>query len=94
MKSILVFLDGTVCDMRHRIPLIGKDEFFADDNVLKDVATIGSIEFMKELAEMHHLFYIGARPEIFADITKEYYSAKSELYGEIIGDLSEKDIFL
>jgi len=28
MKAILVFLDGTICDMRHRIPLIGKDEFF------------------------------------------------------------------
>jgi hypothetical protein len=70
MKSILVFLDGTVCDMRHRIPLMGKEEFFADENILKDIETKGSAEFMKELAKTYHLVYIGARPEMYVDITK------------------------
>lgn len=26
MKAILVFIDGTTCDMRHRIPLQGTDK--------------------------------------------------------------------
>ena len=72
MKSILVFLDGTVCDMRHRIPLMGKDDFFSDENILKDVPTMGSIELMNELVKTFHLVYIGARPEKYVEITKKW----------------------
>ena len=72
MKAILVFLDGTVCDMRHRIPLMGTDEFFSDQNILKDIPTKGSVAFMRELAETYRLIYIGARPEEYVDITKKW----------------------
>lgn len=72
MKAVLVFLDGTVCDMRHRIPLMGQDEFFAEENILKDIPTNGSVEFMKELSQKYHLIYIGARPEKFEKITKKW----------------------
>ena len=72
MKAILIFLDGTVCDMRHRIPLMGTDDFFTDENVLKDIPTKGSVEFMKELANTYHLVYIGARPNKYIDITKKW----------------------
>lgn len=72
MKAILVFLDGTVCDMRHRIPLIGQDGFFAEENVLKDIPTHGSVECMKELAQKYHLIYIGARPARYVKITKKW----------------------
>jgi hypothetical protein len=72
MESILVFLDGTICDMRHRISLRGTDEFFSDENILKDGATEGSIKFMNELAEKYHLVYIGARPNEYVDITTKW----------------------
>lgn len=72
MKAILVFLDGTVCDMRHRIPLMGQDGFFAEENILKDIPTNGSVEFMKELSPKYHLIYIGARPEKVGKVTKKW----------------------
>ena len=71
-KAILVFLDGTVCDMRHRIPLEGKDGFFSDENILRDTATEGSIELMNELAVKYHLIYIGARPDDYIEITVKW----------------------
>jgi len=71
-KAILVFLDGTICDMRHRIPLQGKEDFFSDDNILKDIGTNGSIEFMNELAKNYHMVYIGARPKDYVSITAKW----------------------
>ena len=72
MKAILVFLDGTVCDMRHRIPLKGKDDFFSEGNILKDIPTKGSIELMNELVKNFYLVYIGARPEEYVQVTRKW----------------------
>ena len=74
MKAILVFLDGTVCNMRHRIRLrrLGDGVFHSDKNILKDTATAGSAECMRELAETYQLVYIGARPGQYVDITRKW----------------------
>ena len=71
-ECILVFLDGTICDMRHRIPLMGSGEFFSDENIMKDIATNGSVELMKELAITYRLIYIGARPDTYTDVTERW----------------------
>jgi uncharacterized HAD superfamily protein len=106
MKSILVFLDGTVCDMRHRIPLMGKEDFFSDENILKDIPTNGSVEFMNELAKNSHLIYIGARPELYVNITRKWLHntgfPKGDVYlgknqqerMKIVKDLKEKFDFI
>ncbi|MCL2773463.1 MAG: hypothetical protein FWD71_08945 [Oscillospiraceae bacterium] len=39
---------------------------------MKDIATNGSVEFIRELAETYHLIYIGARPDKYVDITKKW----------------------
>ena len=83
MKAILVFLDGTVCDMRHRIHLMGQDGFFTEENVLKDIPTNGSVEFMKELSQKYHLIYIGARPNLVVDITKKWLNRAVFPDGEV-----------
>jgi hypothetical protein len=36
---------------RHRIPLQGTIEFFYNENIIKDVPTLGSVELMNELAK-------------------------------------------
>jgi len=72
MQAILVFLDGTVCDMRHRIRWMGRKKFFSDEKVLQDTPTRGSVECMRELAETYHLVYIGARPAQYVDITRKW----------------------
>ena len=28
MEAVLIFIDGTICDMRHRIPAMGTEKFF------------------------------------------------------------------
>lgn len=27
MEAVLIFIDGTICDMRHRIPAMGTENF-------------------------------------------------------------------
>lgn len=70
MESILVFIDGTICDTRHRNHLFGSPEFYSDENVLKDIPTAGSVQFMNELALTYNLIYIGAWPFLLSEITK------------------------
>ena len=74
MQAILVFLDGTICDMRHRIPLrrLGAKKFFSDKKIMKDTPTAGSVKMMKELAEKYRLIYIGARPGEYIAITRQW----------------------
>lgn len=35
-ESALIFIDGTICDDRHRINLYGTAEFYAEENVMND----------------------------------------------------------
>ncbi|MCL2301405.1 MAG: hypothetical protein FWC27_14780 [Firmicutes bacterium] len=85
MKAILVFLDGTVCDMRHRIPLqrLGEKLFFSDKQIMKDAPTAGSVEMMRELSEMYRLIYIGARPDDYVDITRQWLYSVGFPDGEV-----------
>lgn len=83
MQAILVFIDGTTCDMRHRIPLEGTPAFYSDENILKDRPTAGSVACMRELAENYQLVYIGARPAEIAAITKKWYDANGFPDGEV-----------
>jgi hypothetical protein len=83
MKAILVFIDGTTCDMRHRIPVQGTADFFSDENIMKDIPTVGSVEYMNELAPTYHLVYIGARPAEYDEITAKWYKLKGFPNGEV-----------
>jgi Uncharacterized conserved protein len=84
MEAILVFIDGTTCDMRHRIPLQGTDKFFSEEYIMMDIPTEGSVECMNELSQKYILIYIGARPSDYVEITKNWYRnvgfPESELY--------------
>ena len=83
MKAILVFIDGTTCDMRHRIPAQGTPKFFFNENIMKDIPTVGSVKCMNELAKNYHLVYIGARPAEYNEITKKWYLANGFPDGEV-----------
>lgn len=105
MEAILVFIDGTTCDMRHRIPIQGTDNFFTVENIMKDIPTAGSVECMKELSQKYHLIYIGARPSDYVEITKKWYNffgfPDGELYlgkdqqerMDIVKNLKKKYVF-
>jgi hypothetical protein len=73
MKAILVFIDGTICDARHRYPLgIGTPEFYRREEMLQDVAVPGSVPCLQELAQRYELVYIGARPTFTLPFTEEW----------------------
>lgn len=72
MESVLVFIDGTICDDRHRLHLYGTPEFNRDEIVLNDAAVAGSVECLKELRKQFHIIYIGARPGRMREVTEKW----------------------
>lgn len=72
MKAVLVFIDGTICDNRHRVPLYGTDSFNSEENIMKDIPILGSVECIKELSDSYQLIYIGVRPNNYVEITKKW----------------------
>ena len=71
-ESVLIFIDGTICDDRHRLNLYGTAEFYSEKNVMKDKPVADSVEFASELAKRYRIIYIGARPESMLSITQKW----------------------
>ena len=88
MKAILVFIDGTICDDRHRLHLYGTSDFNKAENILNDTAVIGSIECLNELHERFNIVYIGARSAQMKEITLKWIIKTGFPEGEVY--LSEK----
>ena len=91
MYSVLVFIDGTICDQRNRIHLAGTPDFNSDDNVLNDLPTPGSVECMTELSKKYNLIYIGARSESYTDITKKWLKKAGFPDGEVYLGQNQKE---
>lgn len=72
MKAILVFIDGTICDTRHRHHLIGKPEFYQREQLLKDQVVLGSASCLQEFSQHYEIVYMGARPAFTLSTTKEW----------------------
>lgn len=72
MKAVLVFIDGTICDTRHRHHLIGTPEFYKRKEMLKDAATPGSVLCLQDLAQRYAIVYIGTRPDSTLPYTEEW----------------------
>ena len=70
--SVLVFIDGTICDTRHRNHLFGSSEFYFDENIMHDIPTSGSVDCINELSGEYKLIYIGARPKEYLNITEKW----------------------
>ena len=83
MHSVLVFIDGTICDTRHRNHLFGTPDFYSENNILHDLPTQGSVECMIELSQKYNLIYIGARPNTDINITKKWIKKVGFPEGEV-----------
>ncbi len=83
MKAVLVSIDGTICDTRHRHHLYGSFDFYKKEEVLKDFATPDSVQCLNELWQKYKIIYIGARPNSFVKITEEWLSKSGFPQGEI-----------
>lgn len=71
-ESALIFIDGTICDDRHRFNMYGTAEFYAEENVMNDKPVADSVRFISELAERYSIIYIGARPESMLSTTYKW----------------------
>jgi hypothetical protein len=83
MEAILVFIDGTICDGRHRYGLTDKPDFYQREQILKDEAVGGSVECLASLSKRYEIVYIGARPESTHDITKEWLDKHGYPEGQV-----------
>jgi hypothetical protein len=73
MQAVLVFIDGTICDGRHRHHLgIGTPDFYRPGAILKDRAVPGSVGCLQEMARKYQIVYIGARPVSSLPQTEEW----------------------
>ena len=72
MKAVLVFIDGTICDRRPQLHLLGTPEFYEREAILKALAVPGSVQCLQELAQRYQIVYIGARPASALPYTEEW----------------------
>lgn len=83
MESVLIFIDGTICDTRHRHHLYGSSDFYKRDEVLKDSPTPGSVNCINQLSQKYKIVYIGARPDSMKEITEEWLKKLGFPNGEV-----------
>jgi len=72
MKAVLVFIDGTICDIRPQRHLFGTPEFYEREAILKALAVPGSVQCLQELAQRYQIVYIGASPASALPYTEEW----------------------
>lgn len=67
-----MFIDGTICDRRPQLHLVGTPEFYEREAILKDVTVPDSVRCLQELAQEYEIVYIGARPASALPYTEEW----------------------
>jgi hypothetical protein len=84
MKSILIFIDGTICDTRHRHHLFNlPNEFNKLEHIINDKAVPNSVKTIKDLAKRYNIIYMGARPNSTTQATKKWLYKEGFPMGEI-----------
>jgi len=71
-QAVLVTIEGTICDMRHRMALRGTAAFHAREAVLKDAPVPRSVEMLRDLAKEFTIVYLGFRPAAALPQTEEW----------------------
>ncbi len=70
--AVLIFIDGTICDTRHRHHLQDSPAFYASEVVSADVPVAGSVDCLRDLSERYELVYLGARRASTLDDTRRW----------------------
>lgn len=87
MKAILVFIDGTICDDRKRLHLVGNSDLFNRELVLQDIPVPHSVDCLQQLASHYAIVYIGARPSSTLTLTREWLKKHNYPEGHVhLGD--------
>ena len=73
-ESLLVFVDGTICDTRQRHLLRGTPAFYSGSSIMGDVPTPGSLETITHLSGSYEIVYMAARPAGAREATERWLS--------------------
>ena len=92
MKSLLVFIDGTICDTRQRHHYgVESPEFNKRESILKDKPVPNSVVCLTTLSNKYEIVYIGARPKFTIDFTKEWLEQEGFPKGDVyLGETQTK----
>jgi uncharacterized HAD superfamily protein len=71
-RAVLVFIDGTLCDDRHRLALYGTEEFYSQEQIMADAPALGSVDCMRSLSKKYRIIYMGARPPHTLALTAQW----------------------
>lgn len=84
MRALIVFIDGTIADDRHRLGLLGTDSFDLPENILADRAVPGSAAYLSALSARWDIVYLGARDPSLCALTRAWLSQSGFPPGEIL----------
>ena len=88
--SVLVFIDGTICDLTHRHNLKGTPDFEKENEIMLDTPVGDGVKCMNELHEKYDLVYIGARSENTVEITEKWLKANGFPDGKVVVGSNQK----
>jgi len=88
---VLVFIDGTICDLTHRHHLKGTPDFEKEDIMMLDTPVGDGVICMNELYERYDLVYIGARSENTVGITDKWLKKNGFPDGKVVVGSSQKN---
>ena len=93
--AVLVFIDGTIGDTRHRRHLLGHPDFYGRAELLGDTPVPGSVECLGRLARRYTIVYVGARPAATRSYTEEWLLRHGFPHGPIcLGPTQEERLAL
>lgn len=84
MKSVLVFIEGTITGFGTHINSFGTPQFYDDIEIMKDTVSNGSVACLNELAQIYDIVYIGARPPKTLKATQKWLKVNGFPDGEIV----------
>ena len=88
---MLVFIDGTICDLTHRHHLKGTLDFEKETEILNDAAVDDAVECMHEVAQSYDLVYMGARSANTAEVTARWLRGKGFPDGAVVVGASQRE---
>jgi hypothetical protein len=88
---ILVFIDGTICDLQHRHKLQGTADFEKESEIMQDKPVGDAVKCMNELHRLYDLVYIGARSENTVDLTRKWLTTNGYPDGLVVVGSSQKN---
>lgn len=82
-RAIIVDLDGTLCDVRHRVHLSTTDKEAFNVAMFEDPINHWCLEIIKKFAKTHEILIVSTRKEMYRWITSHWLKANKVPYHQL-----------